>query len=257
MLPNRRTGKLAPRLDHAGITYSSRALSALPPPPPATSWVKPGAKWYMFGNDAVGDCTFATQATVALHETRIAQAEIVWPTQACLDGYRACSGWDGVPGSPSDAGAQIATVVERMASVGQDIGLQDKEIITLGIGLDHTDPLILARAVAQFGSIVCGWLLTTAMADSTNGRWDAVPGSPVEGGHCTPIVDYRTNAQGEFEWLTATWAEEFWISEACRSAQMDEAWLCASRQHWTQVSGLTPTGDTFDETLTYAQRLTA
>lgn len=256
MLPNRRTGKLAPRHDHEGILLTARALAALPPPPDHTTWTKPGDAWPMFCNDTVGCCTAAAKALMALHTSRIAQAAITWPDASVLALYKATSKWDGVPGSASDVGAVMADVFERMATVGRGIGLQAPEVITRGLGIDHTDLDMLCRAIAAFGGIDCGWMLSNAMAESTNGRWDYVSASPIEGGHDAILVDYRTVA-GKREFLARTWTEGFWVSEECVLHNMDEAWICASREHWTRVNGLTPTGDTFDEALAYATRLAA
>lgn len=254
MLPSRRTGKLEPRHDHVGITLMAKALAALPPPPDNTAWVT--GPWPMFCNNYVGCCTAAAKALMALHLSRNAQAATLWPDSAVLALYRATSKWDGIAGSPSDVGAVMADVFEHMATVGQQIGLQAPEVISRGVGIDHTDTDTLCRAIAAFGGIDCGWLLTTAMAESTNGRWTYDPASPTEGRHDAIIVNHRTVA-GKREFQVVTWTQEFWCDEACAKAQIDEAWISASRQHWLRTNNLTPTGQTFDEALAYAARLAA
>jgi hypothetical protein len=254
MTANRRLGKLAPEHDLEGIRMSSRAFSKLPPAPANTNWVKPSDTFPMFANDTVGCCTFTTQGIITLQESRIAQAEIIWPDSAILAGYKACGNWDGIPGSASDVGLVIRDVINHMTTVGQDIGLQAKEMLTLGYGIDHTDPEMIARCVWKFGSCNLGWMLNKSMAESVNGRWDYDPNSPFYGMHNAPAVDVRT-VNGKREFLIATWTEKFWTPAATIINCTDEAWCNFSREHWLRINSLTPLGEDFEECLQYASAM--
>lgn len=212
----------------------------------------------MYGNDRAGDCTVASQAhRVDTQERSSSQNEIKLTTQQVFRAYQDVSGWDGVPGSPSDQGAYELDVLNYMRHVG------------LGLEKDGTPHTIYAFAAVQwqdidqfklahyvFGGLkICAGLPLTAADQMDRGEaWDVVPSSwranwGTWGGHS--MYSRGFNDQGVWVW---TWGREQFMTWRWIYAYVDECY-CVISEDYVRRGGTTPQGLNVEALNGYLQSL--
>lgn len=122
------------------------------------------------------------------------------------------------PGSSSDNGMDIQMFLEYLVAQKYILGFAK---------IDHRNQQEMQSAIYIGLSIITGVVLDQVqMQQYVSGTWSPVVGSPVDGGHCIPLVGYDS-AQA----TCVTWAKLVKCTEAFIQSQMDEAWFVLTQAH--------------------------
>jgi hypothetical protein len=211
-----KTGKLPARhID--GLAMIHEYLTAPLPPGPLVYPAPSVVRWLMYGNDQVGDCTWAG----ILHARMAAAARLgeveTWPAdQTVIAAYLAYNGGQDVGCCEAD----LLTYYQRNFILGDRcVGFAP---------VDIADQTTVKAAIALFGCAYIGVQLPDSVLPVSAGvlpPWTVVPdGSAANApnpanGHCVIIVGY--NLQGA--WVV-TWGTVVFCSWAFLAAYMDEDW---------------------------------
>lgn len=211
------------------------ATAQVAPAPPSSDWVSEVASWPMYGNDTIGDCTFAT----------VGHMEEIWSTYgqrqtrtlaeaAIIGGYSAVSGYDPKTGA-NDNGA----VVQDVLNYWRKTGVGGSTILAFA-AVDHNDVEECKQAAAMFGGIYLGINFPASAMDQFNRGepWTPVTGSRIEGGHAINAAAYDT-ASGM--WKIITWGAVQEMSQAFFDQYVDEAWVIISPDFF-DANGQAPSG---------------
>lgn len=205
------------------------SASALPPAPAAFDHHGLVADYGILANDSVGCCVFSGAA----HETMLWNAEtgikVAFTNKAVLSDYSAVTGYD--PRDPNtDQGTdmEVAAQYRRKTGVIDGLGVRHKVgayVALPGVSAKGANsPAVLdllASAAYVFGAVGIGIEFPSSAMDQFNSNqpWDVVPGSPIDGGHYTPVVGRLEN--GNF--LVVTWGQIQEATPAFLLRYMDEA----------------------------------
>ena len=220
----RRPPKRAPALK-----LSDYLTGAVPAHPAYVDYLATLPGWQMLGNDRYGDCVavtwantrrLVTSALATANYPSLAQVESVYETQN--------------PGFPSqDNGMDIQTLLEYLtANAGPDgakaVGFAQ---------VDHTNPDEVKAAIAIFGSVWTGIIVTAANENqfSAGQSWDYIPNSQQMGGHSVIVGGYGT-VPAEGGPLTGdqkfiTWAQETSFTDSFWANQVEECWAVIWPEH--------------------------
>lgn len=211
------------------------AQSEIDAAPPARDWIGANTSFPLFGNDAVGDCTCA-----ALFDRRVlisrldGEPAFAATTADCEAVYTAVTGWDGVPGSPTDHGAQPINVLEYAKASG--IG-GTKIGAFVRLNFDAQDEM--RAALNLLGPIYCGAGLPKAL-DDQGFSWDMPPIAERDEDHA-PDPDrghmFILGGYDRLGWSVVTWgsglyrASNAWATECIDEcyALLDDAWVTGTR----------------------------
>lgn len=237
------------RLGKKPAVHDSRTLrlsafverSALADLPGRVTWSAKVRDWPMYRNDEIGCCATAGPAhQVQAWTANDASREATPSVDDVLAEYRAISGWDGVPGSPTDTGCMMLDVMSRWRNrglFGHRIGA------FAAVDLHNAD--LLRFGIHRFGGVAIGVMLPDAVQGQDNsvpwqapqripnfGEWS--PGS--WGGHYIIAVDY------DADWITVvTWGGLKKMSRHFCDAYCDEAYVQFARD-WIGPDNTAPNG---------------
>ena len=214
-------------------------LSLLPgatlTPPASANWSSavPGSSWGMLGNDQVGDCV----AAAAFHSQQMWEYDAQnvttgFTTAQVLTMYSAISGY--TPSNPnSDVGATLISGLQYWTKVGVN-GYK----LAAYAQIDGTNTALLRNCIALFGVVYAGLNVpASAMSQFDAGQpWAVVARSPIDGGHCVPLVGYDSAT-----YTCVTWAKTQPMTAAFHTRYFDEWWVPISAD-WESKTGLTPSG---------------
>jgi hypothetical protein len=206
----------------------------VPAPPPSADWLGRVATWPMYGNDQIGDCTFASAGHIIEALTTYAQATTFEVTDAdVLHGYEAVSGYR--PGQPS---TDTGCVLEDVLAYWRKTGIGGHKILAYA-KVDVSNRVEVEQAIALFGAIKLGINLPQSAEDQFNAGqpWDYVRGSRILGGHCVPVGRYQ--ADGTIDGVT--WAQVQSMTPAFWQHYVEEGWVVIT-QDWLDANGHSPTG---------------
>ncbi len=189
----------------------------------------PNFSYPMDGNDTVGDCVVAgwdhfRQVITGLltgTQKNFSQNQIwdFYKTQNPNFDPNGNASTNG-PGSNSDNGMNIQTFLSY---------LQRQKFILGFASIDYTNEAEMRAAVWLGLGVITGVVLDEAqMGQFQNGVWDNVSGSPVDGGHCIPLVGYINSPD---DMTCITWAKAVQCTRPFILKQMDEAWFILMQEH--------------------------
>jgi hypothetical protein len=216
--------------------YRDRSI-VLPVPPAAFGHDNLVPSFPMLGNDEVGDCVIAGIMHLIQVWTAMGGNPAIFTTANALADYSAITGYD--PNNPdSDQGTDMRTALQY----GVDTGFIDANGNRHKIGafmlLQSGNLQELAEAVYLFGGAATGFQLPeSAQEQFSDGQtWDVVPGSPIEGGHCAPVVARLMTGSLDL----VTWGKEEPATPAFIVQYCDEPWAVLSPE--MMVNGVTMDG---------------
>jgi hypothetical protein len=235
-------GKNPARAGAVGFKFGTFfSAPGLPAPPLVFGRTFLVSDWQMLGNDSVGDCVWADAAHQTMYWRRLAGTQVAFDDSVVLADYSACTGY--TPGNPA---TDQGTDLQQAASYRRKIGIADVA------GTRHRTDAYVALTVGDLDEITLAtytlWavslgiqLPTSAYDQFDRGEvWTPVAGSPVEGGHCVPVVG--RNSRGEF--LIVTWGRLHAAAASFISTYMDEGIAHLSLEQM-RADGVSPRG--FDE----------
>lgn len=191
--------------------------------------IAPTYAYPMDGNDTVGDCVvagwdhFRQTVTGLLTGTQknFTQKEIWSFYQTQNPGFDpAGKPSTNGPGSSHDGGMSVQIFLEYLQSKGYILGFAK---------IDQANESEMKAAVYLGLGIMAGVVLDQAqMSQFYSGIWDSVSGSPVDGGHCIPLVGFT----GTPDYMSCvTWAKVVQCTQKFIQGQMDEAWFVLMQEH--------------------------
>jgi hypothetical protein len=189
--PDPRNLKLAKYIDDA---------VALPEVPPSVDWSEKVAKWPMYGNDTLGDCTCAA----------VGHMEEAWSANAGepeVPGDKDVTGLYWATGK-ADTGRYCLDVLNYWQSTG--FGPDDEKILAFA-QIDEKNQPHVEFACWAFGGVYIGVQLPKS-AQTQENEWTVANGPDAEagswGGHCVNLVDYTTSGPTCVTWgrlMPMTW----------------------------------------------------
>jgi hypothetical protein len=234
-------GKLPPKFNRKTLTiHGYLPPGILPPPLEHRAWEYKisDADWAlsMLGNDVARDCVIAAILHFIMSATARTNQAATFTTQDAFDLYAAITGWDGVPGSPSDQGTAMTDAMAYMVKTGvkDQQGRLHKWLGWASIKLDLAS---LRQAIAIFGGILVGTAITQSMMDQFNAGqpWNAPFSGDVLGGHGIPWLGYGREGQ-----TCITWAKR-WQMDLNAPEEMDEAYAPITAD-FLNAQGVSPSG---------------
>lgn len=198
----------------------------IPPHPASEDYAAGLTAWQMLGNDQAGDCVAVTWAnarrlvTATLGSEDYPTQDEVWSVyQTQNPGFdpSGTANTDG-PGSSSDGGMDIQTLLEYLTSEGGPDGVKPVAFAQV----DYTNDDELDAALAIFGGVWVGVTVTQANLDQFQNSqpWDYDASSPNDGGHCVLAGGYLP---GDTRFIT--WAAETGFTDEFRAHQVEECWV--------------------------------
>lgn len=235
-------GKLAPKANSKTLDFAKYLTGGLPDPAEKVyrEYKTPEAAKSFFGNDTVGDCTFAGAANGIILMT-CHTGTVVIPTLAqVLGGYSAVTGYDPSKtdsngNNPTDNGAAMTDVLAYL----QSTGLAGHKILGWA-QIDHTNLVHRKIAVDLFGFTYVGVNLPSKAQDqfSAGQPWEVVPGDSIEGGHCILHPGYGSEGDDYVTW--ARWDQK--ASAEWSRTYIDEEYVIVSDLWINQATQKTPGG---------------
>lgn len=207
---------------------SSYAVVPLPKVPVRFGHGSIFADWGMLGNDLYGDCVFAgaDHETMLFNKLGVAKKKLPFTAVNALSDYSAVTGFD-----PNEPGSDNGTEVRQALSYRRKTGVVDakgnRHKIGAYVSIDPKNWLELMQATYTFGAVGIGFEFPeSAMGQFNNGQiWDVVPGSPIEGGHYTPVVGSMSSSK---KGTLVTWGKRQEFTRAFYEAYNDESWVFLS-----------------------------
>lgn len=219
------TGKLAP-VNRVSVSFGD-FLKVMPTVPLVD--MAPDLVYPMDGNDRVGDCViagwdhFRQTVTYLLTGTGLnfTQDQLwkFYQTQNPKFDPNGSSTTNG-PGSQYDCGMSEQLFLEWLAT--------NKYILGFGQVTLMNEQLLRAAIYIGLGVIIGVQLQEAQQNQFATGKWDFVPGSPTEGGHCIDIVGFDTTTE---LYEIITWGAKIKCTWNFLAHQMDEAWFVITQYH--------------------------
>lgn len=189
-------------------------MEAFQPPPPEVDYYSAVPSWPMYGNDQLGDCTWAAIGHIVQAWTAHAGQERTPNTADIEQGY-----WEtgtppsatGQPGGPTDDGRMEPHVL----TYWRHNGIPNEQDSIIGYAaVNHADINRVKFAIENFGGVYVALALPITAEQQT--IWDYVPNDPNNqpyswGGHAVPILGYDSEYLYVVTWgfvLKMTYA--FW-----------------------------------------------
>jgi hypothetical protein len=231
-------GKKPPKFNRKTLTLDEFTLpNLLPPPPEKRAWeyVISDARWAqtMFGNDVAGNCVEAAVLHFIMAATASAGRPATFVTQDAFDLYSAITGWDGVPGSPSDQGTYWTDALAYMVSTGIT-DQQGRLHKWLGwAAIDHTNLSKLRQGMNIFDGILVGTSIMNSMEQQfANGQpWNPPFNGGLAGGHGIPWFGYGSQGQ-----TCLTWAQRQQMAKKAHNL-VDEAYCVLTEDFVNDTTG--------------------
>ena len=229
-----RGGKLPAQPARPQLRLEKYVTPDLPEPPESVDWQTPvdATGWPMYGNDQIGDCTFAE---IGHHIQLVTAAATGTPVRvsddAVLTGYEAVSGYR--PGDEStDVGCRMADVMGYWMKTG----VGGHQILAYA-SIHPSNTKLVRQAIALFGGVSIGMNFPKSAEDQFNAGqpWQYVRGSRSRGGHCVLLGAYSPG-----KWKVITWGAEQEMTDLFYQHEVDEVWLPVTVE-WFK-DGKSPTG---------------
>lgn len=237
------------------VKFRAQAL----PPVASVDYLAALPNWLgMMGNDELGDCLDA----MFYHGD---QARTMFATGSCRTEpdsqapalYRAITGWDGVPGSPSDAGSDPATSFAWVEKNGLPLADGSNVELLASIEIDPRNTQDVMDAMDACLGLAVGISVPSSLErDMGNLLWDYVPGDEeIVGGHeiyvgkklsSSPASPYGLCSWGQknYQMTQAFW--DHYVNQCTALIFADEA---------TAASGKMPFSLTIDQIVSEMQTL--
>lgn len=227
-------GRLAPHAEatHPRLKLADYLTGALPPAPAAVDWYSRVTDWPVFLNDQLGDCTAAMVGHLIEEASAYGQGAVTLVGDGdVLTSYERVSGY--VPGDPS---TDNGSVLQDVYNDWRKNGVGGHHVLVFA-QVDHTDDGEIRQAVALFGAVGLGIVVTQDMMDDFHAGhpWTRAAGTAL-GGHAVPVVGYDADHV-----FVVTWGQVRAMSWGCLAAVTDEAWV-AVLPEWFSAAGVDPTG---------------
>jgi hypothetical protein len=188
--------------------------AAFTPPPDVVDYYSAVPSWPMYGNDDLGDCTWAAIGHMVQAWTAFAGAERTPAEADIVQGY-----WEtgtppsatGVTGGPTDNGRMEPHVL----SYWRHNGIPNEQDSIIGYAaINAKNPDRVKFAIENFGGVYVA--LAMPLTAEQQSVWDYVPESPDNqpyswGGHAVPVLGYDAEFLYLVTWgfvMKMTWA--FW-----------------------------------------------
>lgn len=213
-------------------------LEALPPRPTHVDYVSAVPSWPMYGNDLLGDCTWATVGHLIEAWTKALGTESVPSTRDIEQGY-----WEtgdppsstGTAGGPTDDGRVETDVLSYWRRSG--VPNEGHQILAYAEVERHH----FREAAWLFGGIYLGVELPlTAQSQQV---WDYVPDAPEDqrapgswGGHAIPALAYDKHG-----FIVVTWGAPLRMTDAFRDVYCDQGYAIITTE-WINAQGDTLAG---------------
>ncbi|NUR65149.1 MAG: hypothetical protein HOQ47_05260 [Streptomyces sp.] len=233
-----RYGRRAPKNTPA-LKFSRIFTGKIPAHPVAADYLARLSAWDMRGNDVAGDCVAVTWANVRRLLSYMAGVEDypsqddvwqVYKTQNPDFDPNGTADTNG-PGSSSDGGMDIQTLLEYLHKVG---GPDGKKVLAFA-KVDPSSPDEVKAAVSIFGYVWTGIVVQNANMDDFNtGRpWDYHRSSPDDGGHSVITGGYGAPGGGPLggDERFITWAQETSFTDRYWSRKVEETWIAIFDEH--------------------------
>jgi hypothetical protein len=215
-------GQKASAKDRRTLWYGRYASGpAYNAPPPLDDGTGDPSTYTWLGNDRVGCCTRTSIGHVIQQRCALLGQKCLLTTDHVLTAYKNGTGWDGVPGSPSDQGDSILNAL--IGATKEGIG--PYKIRAFG-RVNHHDTVEMRAALHSFGSVIVGASLPKAVLGSR--RWDVgppgtrkpedMPGSL--GGHAFIFTGHQRGS-----WWAMPWIEKTDVTYAWEDLDVEEAWF--------------------------------
>lgn len=236
-----RLGKLPARIDARTLRLGAYLRAELPPIPTSIDWQNKVPTFPLYRNDEIGCCAIAGSAHLQQVWTANDSATVETPTEdQVLAEYQAVSGWDGVPGSPSDVGCIMLDVLRHWRSRGM-FGRR----IAAYASVDPHNLDEVRRGIQLFGGVLLGVQLPLKVQGQPNSeRWLAPNPAPVFGpwskgswgGHLIAVCGYDPDRL-----VAITWGGLKLMSWNFFSQYVDECYVALSSQ-WVGPDSIAPNG---------------
>ncbi len=227
----RKFGRL-PRARNPGVPHMAALMAgrttALAPVPPACDYTAGlPADMGGLGNLAVGDCTSAGKG----HALQVwSRGQLAVADADALEDYREVTGWSGVPGDATDAGAVEQASLKHWLTTGFPLGGgAARDFLHSFFEADPGSYGQLSRGIYECGAVYLGfrvpaWMEQPGQLPQVWDRRSDASEAPV-GGHCVVAFGYardmlRVCSWGQWYWVTMAFVEAF-VSEAYPLVSVD------------------------------------
>ena len=223
------------------------ATDPLPQSPPFVDRESEGAKWPMYKNDAIGDCTVAAILHAISSMTAfsgVVTGGAMFTDEEAVKIYSAVSGYDPATGE-NDNGATLADVCRYMVQTGAtDLYGNVHKLAAWAEVSGYTNLRLLKRILNAFGTVYLAIDCPYSALDQFDAGkpWTYDPSSQIDGGHAIPL-QYSAVNTGTFDDETIiTWGAEQKMSEAFARNYLVEAVAVVSADDINVQTGKNPAG---------------
>jgi hypothetical protein len=213
-------------------------LEALPQRPTHVNYLTPVDAWPMYGNDLLGDCTWAAVGHLIEAWTAALGLESKPTERDIEEGYWLTGdppATSGQPNGPTDDGRVETDVLSYWRRNG--VPNEGHKILAYAQVEHHH----VREATWLFGGTYIGAELPLTAQSQT--VWDYVPDAPEDqrapgswGGHAIPILAYN---RGGF--IVVTWGAPLRMTDAFRNEYVDEVYAIITNE-WLNAQGETLAG---------------
>jgi hypothetical protein len=210
-----------------------RSATERPTPPESCDWLSQVREWGMLANDAVGDCTCAGAAHVAIAADKYGQGRnLVISDDDVLAMYSAVSGYN-----PTDPSTDVGATLQDALDFWRKNGLAGNRIAAFAF-IDAQDVDLVRACIATFGAVYCGMIFPSSAMDQINRGepWTVVRRSRIEGGHCVPIGAYDADS-----FTCVTWGQTQRMDLGFYRRYFDEVAVPIDLD-WMTAAGTSPAG---------------
>ena len=236
-------GKLPPKL-HPKTLRLSKYLAAGMLPSPATKVYReykvPVDAKQMFGNDTVGDCTFAAIANLIVLATCHTGTVVIPTVEQVLAVYSAVTGYDPSQNqpdgsNPTDNGAAMTDILAYM----QKVGMAGHKILGWA-SINFMNRTYRNLGVDLFAATYVGVNLPQSAEDQFDAgqNFELVSGSPIVGGHAILHAGYGALGDDYVTW--AKWDQK--ASLGWSAKYVEEEYVVITEDWINQVTQKTPGG---------------
>lgn len=223
-------GKLGrrPPKNAPALRLSSILTGVVPMHPVAADHLSRVADWNMLGNDQYGVCGPVSVANSrALTTLYLGGTEHYPNLNDVFDLYRRSGNPNFDPATDADDnGVDMQTMLESVASGG----MAGTKCVAFA-KVDVTDLDEVRAAIAIFGYLLLGVdLRAVQQAQTDQGLWNYVSGSPDWGGHAVLAGSYTSATTGR-DLSVITWAQNVGLSDSFWTHQVEEAWVLIWPEH--------------------------
>jgi hypothetical protein len=156
----------------------------------------PKTDWGMLGNDYCGDCVLAEAAHTTMLWNAMAGKTVAFDTRSVVSDYSAITGYvDGKEETDFGTNMSVAASYRRNVGVADVGGARHK--VAAYLEVDAKDMRLHYIALYLFGSVSIGFEFPRSAMDQFNRgvTWTVQKNSPIEGGHCVPLVAKRSRLE--------------------------------------------------------------